>query len=422
MDNRTPSQIECPNCGEAINVTEVLSHQLADKLKAEYEAKARKQRETLEKERADIKREQQKLSEALEKQSKLVDEKVHEQVKRKETELRDSIKKQLGDEQSEQFKVMQAELNDKSHQLKEFNKAKGEIERLKREKDEMQESLQAEAERKLNKQLRLEKEKIQKSEAEKAELKLSEKQHLIEQLNSKLEEAQRQVAQGSMQVQGEVQETAIEAWLSKEFPLDGVDEIKKGERGADCLQTVHTRSQQNCGTIYYESKRTKNFSQGWIEKFKADIREKGADIGVLVTEAMPAEMERMGLVEGIWICNYAEFKGLCHVLRDSLIKIKQVLSIQDNKGDKMSMLYDFLTGNEFRMQVEAIVEGFTQMNDDLVKEKRAMASIWKKREKQIEKVLLNTSNMYSSVQGIAGSAVKSLPLLELPEGDDDANI
>ncbi len=418
MDNQTPSQIKCPNCGEAINVTEVLSHQLADKLKSEFEAKARQQKKLLEKERADIEDGKRKLTEALAEQAKLVDDKVHQQVKHRERQLRESLKKELGEEQSEQFKAMQTELNEKSVQLKEFNKAKGEIERLKREKDEMKEVLQADAERKLNQQLRLEKEKIQKSESEKAELKLSEKQHLIEQLNKQLEDAQRKMAQGSMQVQGEVQETAIEAWLTQQFPLDNVDEIKKGERGADCLQTVNTRAQQNCGTIYYESKRTKNFSQGWIEKFKADIREKGADVGVLVTEAMPTEMERMGQVDGIWICNYDEFKGLCHVLRDSLIKIKQMLSIQDNKGDKMSMLYDFLTGNEFRMQVEAIVEGFTQMNDDLVKEKRAMTSIWKKREKQIEKVLLNTTNMYSSVQGIAGSAVKSLPLLELPEDDD----
>jgi len=223
-------------------------------------------------------------------------------------------------------------------------------------------------------------------------------------------------------LQGEVQELAIEEWLRVNFPLDTVEEIKKGARGADCLQIVNTRTRQNCGTIYYESKRTKGFQPGWIEKFKNDIREKGADIGVLVTESMPGDMERMGLKDGIWVCTFEEFRSLCVVLRDSVIKLSNVVVTQENKGDKMGMIYDYLTGNEFRLQVEAIVEGFTQMQTDLESEKRAINSIWKKREKQIEKVLLNTNYMYSSVKGIAGSAIQSVPLLEFPAGDDNDGI
>ncbi|MES9929718.1 MAG: DUF2130 domain-containing protein, partial [Candidatus Thiodiazotropha sp. 6PDIVS] len=208
-------------------------------------------------------------------------------------------------------------------------------------------------------------------------------------------------------------------WLSIQFPLDSIDEIKKGERGADCLQTINTHSRTNCGTIYYESKRTKNFQPTWIEKFKADIRDRNADIGVLVTEAMPADMDRLGLKEGIWICSFDEFKGLCTVLRESVIQLSMAITTQENKGEKMGMLYDFLTSNEFRLQIEAIVEGFTQMKTDLESEKRSMQGIWKKREKQIEKVLLNTNHMYSSIKGIAGSAVQSVALLEFPAGDDE---
>ena len=221
-----------------------------------------------------------------------------------------------------------------------------------------------------------------------------------------------------MQLQGEVQELAVEEWLAATFPLDTIEEIKKGARGADCVQIVHTRNRQNCGTIYYESKRTKGFQPSWIEKFKHDIRERGADIGVLVTESMPADMERLGLRDGVWICTFDEFKSLCHVLRESVIRLSEALTAQDNKGDKMGMLYDFLTGNEFRLQVEAIVEGFTQMQTDLESEKRSMAGIWKKREKQIQKVLLNTTNMYGSVKGIAGNAIQSVSLLEPPEEPD----
>jgi hypothetical protein len=227
----------------------------------------------------------------------------------------------------------------------------------------------------------------------------------------------RKQEQGSMQLQGEVQELAIEEWLVAQFPLDTIDEIKKGARGGDCIQTVHTRQQQNCGTIYYESKRTKDFQPSWIEKFKADIREKSADIGVLVTDVLPSDMSRMGMKDGIWICTFEEFKGLCTVLRESLIRLNTSLISQENKGDKMHLLYDFLTSNTFRMQVEAIVEGFSQMKADLETEKRSMQRIWKQREKQIEKVIVNTIDMYGSVRGIAGNAVQAVKALEL-ESDD----
>ena len=221
--------------------------------------------------------------------------------------------------------------------------------------------------------------------------------------------------QGSIQAQGEVQERAIEEWLTEKFPLDTIDEIKKGKRGGDCLQTVHTRSRQNCGSIYYESKRTKAFGADWIEKFKQDIQDRNANIGVLVTEAMPAGMDRLGLKDGIWICSFEEFKGLCTVLRESLIQISTAVIRQENKGDKMGMLYDYLTSNEFKLQIESIVEGFTQMKSDLASEQRSMHSIWKKREKQIEKVLLNTTGMHGAIRGIAGSAVEAIPALELSE-------
>ena len=176
----------------------------------------------------------------------------------------------------------------------------------------------------------------------------------------------------------------------------------------------------NAVKIYYESKRTKDFQPSWIEKFKADMRDKGADIGVLVTEAMPSDFDRMGMKDGVWICTYEEFKALCAVLRETIIKLSSAISSQENKGDKMSMLYDFLTSNEFRMQIEAIVEGFSAMKTALESEKRSMQRIWKEREKQIDKVVTNTIDMYGSIKGIAGNAIQSVKALELP-GDDEAD-
>ena len=299
----------------------------------------------------------------------------------------------------------------------EFNKAKSEIERLKREKTALAAEIELETEKRFSKQLNQQQAKMKLQLEQQNQLKVAEKEQVINQLKEKLGEAQRKAEQGSMQLQGEVQELAIEEWLANAFPLDEVEEIKKGAQGADTLQIINTQSRSNCATIYYESKRTKNFAPTWIEKFKVDIQSKGADVGVLVTEVMPAGMDSLGQIDGVWVCTFEEFKNLSLVLRQSLIQIDQALVVQENKGDKMGMLYDFLTGNEFRMQIEAIVEGFTQLKTDLESEKRSMQSIWKKREKQIERVLLNTNYMYSSVKGIAGNAVQSVALLEL--GDDE---
>jgi hypothetical protein len=339
---------------------------------------------------------------------------ISEEKKRLQQELRSALEQ----EQSERFELLQKELDEKSLRLRELNRVTAEMERLKREKEEMRDRIEAESQKRLTAMLGEERQKIRKSEEEKSLLRISEREQVIEQLRQQLGEAQRKAEQGSMQIQGEAQELVIEEFLASTFPLDSVEEVKKGAHGADCLQIVNTRTRSNCGSIYYESKRAKNFSPAWIEKFKHDIREKGADIGVLVTAAMPADMPRMGLRDGVWICTFGEFQGLSAVLRETVIRLDQAVTAQDNKGDKMGMLYDYLTGNEFRMQVEAIVEGFTQMQADLEAEKRAMQNIWKKRDKQIRKVLLNTTHMHGSIKGIAGSAVQSVPLLEL-SGDDE---
>lgn len=342
----------------------------------------------------------------------------NEKLKAEQTALRNKVTQELQNELSGQLTVLQQQITEKSNQLKEFNQAKMEIERLKREKDELRDAVMLEKEQEFSAKLSEEKQKIQRLADENSLLKIKELQLKLEEQTRLADEMKRKAEQGSTQSQGEVQELAIEEWLRDNFPLDVIEEIKKGARGADCLQIVHTRNRQNCGTIYYESKRTKDFQAGWIEKFKNDIRDKNATLGVLVTEAMPNGMERMGLKDGVWICTFEEFKGLCAVLRESVIKLSEAKLSQENKGDKMEMLYSYLTSNEFKLQIEGIVEGFTQMQSDLEAEKRAMARLWKQREKQLEKVLLNTTNMHGSIRGIAGSAIQAVTLLELGGGEN----
>lgn len=416
---KTNTQIKCPNCGTAIDVQDILAHQLEDEIKQKYQSQLAEEKHKFEKEFESLNKAKEAFEEKKKQENELFQERLDKQLKEQSKALEEKLKSKLKEEQTEQFEALQKELNEKSEQVKELNRSKAEIEKLKREKDELKEVAEAEAQKRLNEQIQLEREKIRKAEEEKNELKFKEYQKKIDDQKALVEEMKRKQEQGSMQLQGEIQELAIEEWLANQFPLDTIDEIKKGARGGDCIQIVNTRTAQNCGTIYYESKRTKDFQPTWIDKFKTDIREKGANIGVLVTEVMPSDMERMGMKNGIWICNYEEFKGLSGVLRESIIQVNNALSSQENKGDKMHMLYDYLTSNTFHMQVEAIVEGFSSMKSALESEKRAMQRIWKEREKQIEKVITNTIDMHASIRGIAGNAIQAVKALELPGEEID---
>jgi len=414
---KTDNQIKCPNCGAAIDVEDILSHQLEEGIKKKFNAQLADEKKKFDNQQQILNKAKEEFEQKKQKENELFQERFDAKLKEEKATLEIKLKAKMQEEQSEQMALIQKELTEKSEQVKELNKTKGEIEKLNREKDELKEAIEAESQKKLNQILQEEKEKIRKNEEEKNEMRFKELQKKLDDQRQLTEEMKRKQEQGSMQLQGEVMELAIEEWLAAQFPLDTIEEIKKGARGADCIQIINTRTHQNCGSIYYECKRAKDFQANWIEKFKGDIRERGANIGVLVTEAMPTDMNRVGLRDGIWVCSFEEFKGLCNVLRESIIQISNALASQENKGDKMHLLYDYLTGNTFRLQVEAIVEGFTQMKVDLESEKRAMQSIWKKREKQIEKVTINTIDMHSSIKGIAGSAIQSVKLLELPEAN-----
>jgi hypothetical protein len=216
-----------------------------------------------------------------------------------------------------------------------------------------------------------------------------------------------------------VQELLLENILREHFPFDLIEEVGKGVEGADCMQIVRSKLGKECGKIIYESKRTKGWMNSWIDKLKADMRNKGADMAILVTQVFPKGMERFAQKEGIWICSYSEVPSVAAVLRNALMCVSDARDSQENKGEKMQMLYDFLTGIEFRQHIEAIVEGFMSMKNSITKERIQMEKIWKEREKQLDKVLLNTSGMYGSVRGIAGSSVQNIPLLDDTEEYDD---
>lgn len=264
---------------------------------------------------------------------------------------------------------------------------------------------------------------IRRQEIEKLSLKETEHQLQLKELQKQLDdqkkladEMRRKAEQGSMQLQGEVQELALEELLRSAFPFDAITEVGKGVKGADCIQIIRNKFGQECGRIIYESKRTAAFSIDWIDKLKNDMRSQGADVAVLVTQRLPKDIERFGEKEGVHVCTFADVKALAYVLRESIIKLSTALKSQDNQGDKMQLLYNYLISNEFSEQWKAIREGFLSMRNSIQREREAMEKLWKSREKQLEKVLLNMAHFKGSIEGIAGQEF-NLNLLE--DGLDD---
>jgi len=421
------NSIKCPNCGTQIDIDEIFYHQIEEKFKQQHLLEQKKLQDEIEAKRKEykvhldaLKAKEDALKEEKEKFDEELRKATREQLKLERVKLLDELKKELTEEQSESMALLQKELEEKSKELQEYNKAKVEIEKLKREKEELASRAKAEAEIELSKRLAEEKVKLQKTIEETNALKLKEKDEQMEQLKRSLEDAKRKAEQGSMQVQGEALELAIESWLASQFPFDMVEEVKKGAFGADCIHTIHTRELQNCGVICYESKNTKAWSDAWVAKLKQDMLKVNADLGVLVTSVYPNGMDRMGFVDGIWICSLDEFKGSVSLLRESLIRVHKTVQKEENKSDKMTLLYNYLTGNEFSMQLKAIVDGFMSMQQELDKERRSLMASWKRRQKLIDGVLQNTTEMYGSLQGIAGhGALGHIEALELPDGLDE---
>jgi hypothetical protein len=416
------TKIKCPKCDAEIDVNSILYKKLETELQLKFNSDLQLEKNKIQKQDQELKAEKDEFEKKKQKENEIFEERFNAKIKEERILIEGSLKEKLQKENLDQFALLQKELNEKSEQVKELNKSKAEIERLKREKEEARSLAEMEAQKQLNETLVIEREKIKKSEQDKNELMMKELQKQLDDQKKLTEEMKRKQDQGSVQLHGEVQELAIEEWLRLNFPIDTIVEVKKGQRGADCKHIVNSRIKENCGSIYYESKRTKDFGKGWLEKFKNDIREHGANIGIFVTDVMPSGMERMGLREGIWVCSYEEFKGLCFVIREHITALDLAITSQENKGDKMVMLYDYLTSNEFKLQVEGIIEGYTQMKIDLETERRSIMGHWKKREKQLQKVLNNTNYMYNSLRGIGGNAIQTIEVLEIPEFIEQTDI
>jgi hypothetical protein len=338
--------------------------------------------------------------------------------------LEENLRKTIGADFENQLRLLEQSNKDSDEKLKAARQKEMEFlqkeRELKNREAELELSIQRrlqEERAKLSEELRkLEEQKIQARETE-YQLRLKELEKQLEDQKKLADEMRRKAEQGSMQLQGEVQELALEEMLQHTFPFDLVSEVGKGVRGADCIQTVRNNFGLECGKIIYESKRTTSFTPEWIEKLKMDMRGLKADIAVIVTKTMPKDMDCFGIRDGVWICSFSEVKALATVLRDGVIRVFTAAKSHENKGDKMHLLYDYLTSNEFAEQWKAIREGFMSMKLSIQKERDAMEKLWKQREKQLEKVLLNAAHIRGSIEGIAGQDTIDLNL-----GDDTVTL
>lgn len=407
--------IKCPNCGHGFDVEEALSGKLEAHFKAEYEKKVAEQASRFKEERIKLEEEKLRFEKARENENELFQEKLQKKLDAEKLKIQSKAQEAV-----EQQLKMLTEENEQRKQENKLLKSK-ELELLQKEAQlkEKQEDLKLALEKEmLGKQQEIEA-KARAKERESFEL---EKVKLLKQIddNKKLaEEMKRKAEQGSMQLQGEVQELALEELLRSSYPFDEIKEVGKGISGADCIQTVINNTQQVCGSIVYESKRTKNFANDWIEKLKQDQIKCKADVAVIVTETLPSDMDRFGEKNGVWICGFHEVKSLSLVLREMLLKMNSVQLAQENKGDKMELLYNYLTSNEFVQNINRIVENYDAMINQLNSEKKAMMKIWSTREKQIWVVQENMASLFGSIKGIAGNALETTKALELPDPEFD---
>ena len=348
---------------------------------------------------------------------------IEAEKKKMHADLENNLKKNIALEYEAQLQQFQKNATEAETKLQ-AARAK-EVAFLQKEQD--LKTKEAELEVTLQRQLIEERGKLQeqlaKEEAEKNNLKeqqfamrTKELEKQIEDQKKLVEEMRRKQEQGSMQLQGEVQELMLEELLQTTFPFDKIEEVGKGVRGADCIQVVRNQFGNESGKIIYESKRTKDFANEWIEKLKSDMRTLGADVAIIVTQTLPKDMDRFGEKDGVYICTFTEVRSVALLLRNALLKIAEAKKSQENKGDKMVMLYDYLISSEFSEQWKAIREGFMSMKLSIQKERDTMEKLWKAREKQLEKVLLNAAHIKGSVEGIAGADAVNL---SITGADDD---
>ena len=408
--------ITCPNCNTQFEPGDTMRDEIEKELRSKMLDWQKKKDEEFKSKEAGF---QHQLQLKEEETARL----LQKEKQKLQAELQESITKTIASDYENKLKLLQQSASDTEEKLKEARKKELEFLQLEQALKTREQELELTVQLQLQKEREKLTEDIRKIEEQRGAAKESDYQMKLKELEKQLEdqkklaeEMRRKSEQGSTQLQGEVQELLLEELLQTTFPFDSIEEVGKGVRGADCVQVVRNKFGVEAGKIIYESKRTKDFGGDWIEKLKNDMRNTGADMAVIVTQALPKDMERFGEKNGVYICTFSEVKSVALLLRNALLKIFEVRKSQDNKGDKMALLYDYLVGNEFSEQWKALRDGFMLMKQSIQNERNAMEKLWKAREKTLERVLLSAVHIKGSIEGIAGADAVNLNL----DDDDDA--
>lgn len=408
--------IICPTCKTEIKLTESLAAPLIESTKREYEQRLAKKDADAAKREATLR----EREEALSKAQQTIDDQVAEKMRLERNRIaveeakkaRQALQADL-DQKTRELSDIQALLQQRDAKLAEAQQAQVEVIRKQRELDDAKRELDLTVEKRVQDGLVATREQAKKEAEEALKLKVMEKEQTIASMQKQIEELRRKAEQGSQQLQGEVQELELEALLGATFPRDTIQPIPKGEHGGDVLQIVIGPLGQSCGSILWESKRTKNWSDGWLAKLREDQRTAKAELSVMVSQVLPKGVESFDLVDGVWVVHPRVVLPVAMALRQRLIEVAAARQASEGQQTKMEMIYDYLTGPRFRHRVEAIVEAFSTMREDLDKEKKAITKQWAKREEQIERVMQATVGMYGDLQGIAGKSLKEIEGLEL---------
>lgn len=406
-------QMNCPNCGNNIKLDQLLVKEFEQSIRENLEAELSLRESELNQKREEFKILQQQLSKEKEDVDEIVSERVKSLLHSKEEALKESIRKEVSDERANQLQQLEDELIKKSAQLKEYHGTKAQLERLRREMEEAETRIILEKEKELTERLEQARMTIKEQVQQEHFFKLKEREQIIESLKLKLDEAKRKAEQGSMQGQGEVLELYLENLLRNTFPTDEIIEVKKGELGADCIQKVRTASGVEIGTIVWEAKNTKAFSNSWIDKIKQDGLKSNADVLIIVSSVMPSDLKgKFAIKDGVWICQRDSIVDLCLALRFGMLKIQSALITQENRESKKDLLFDYLTSENFKNMFESILDSFKKIQDSYQQEKLRTQRLWKEREKQLELALANTIEFYGTIKGISSSVpeVQSLDI------------
>jgi len=414
--------IICPKCHTKIEVAQALSDQLTAKIRAEVEADIAARHQKLEKELARVKKREEELAEAEES----VAEKVKAGIAAERKKLAAQALKKATEDLAVELKDRDQQIADAQAKLKTAQEAELALRKRERKLKQEKEALELEVARKLDSERDKIRAEAKRQAAEEHSLRDAEKNKTIEAMKVQIEELRRKAEQGSQQIQGEVQELALTDVLRAKFPHDSIEPVPKGVHGADVVQRVHDTGGEDCGVILWESKRTKAWSAAWLAKLRDDQRAVKAVQAVIVTEVMPEGCDQFTCIEGVWVTNWQCAVGVAMAIRAGLIEVGKSNRALVGRQGKMELLYNYLAGPEFKNRVTGIAESFITLRHDLEDEKRAIQRLWAKREKQLERAVVNTTGLYGDLQGIVGASLAQIESLDLPRlesrtGDQDSN-